>query len=588
MPPKKGRGGKGGVKQENKTKQGKQGHVCKPTIKTVPAYLLPVPSKEGFPQVIRDGLTDFRNAQPFFSAMERLDPELATHERRNACWLGLPGEQIQGIQRKEGNRFVGTLQTVKGELPVFIKRIHILDPIDAIEGNSIWPTEGALPAPSDLWLTALEKLNDPMNEAYVDSVFALIADKLVEHNVSPHWCRCYGTFPARVDTYMYNISDEYPSLKRKPFWERNQKMGLFRVQTSGESWDVKPKPVFSDDQDLAMDDFDELGDISTSGSTGQTTSDLDLDAEVLGEAVQLEAPKIRIQKLESTGSSGSSASSGYSDDSEDYMDCYAEFDDFPVQVTLLEHAEGTMDELIDLEDDENKEEKWKAWLFQVIAALSTAQHYFGFVHNDLHTNNIMWSKTDQEFLTYRINKGGKQYLYRVPTYGYIMKIIDFGRATYWLPEPAGFFISDAFYPGNDASEQYNCEPFFDPRAGKKVDPNPSFDLCRLSVSLIESLFTKRPDAAKPLRIMSRENQKTYPETVSPLYNLLWEWLLDDENHNVLRLPDGSERYPNFDLYSAIAANVHKAVPSKQIEKPIFHAYKWEGTHTGSVYDLWVF
>jgi hypothetical protein len=592
MPPKKGRGGKGGqgqgqAKGKGESKQNQ--HVCKPTIKKVPEHLLPTVKQEGVPGPIQVALTDFHNIQPFFSAMERLDPEIATHERMRSCWLGISGESITALTRRDGNRFVGDLETVDGTKPVFIKRIHILDPIDAIEGNSVWPTEGALPAPSELWLTALEKLNDPMNEAYVDAVFAVVADKLVKHKVSPHWCHCYGTFPARVDKYLYNISDEYPSLKHKHFWRRNQELGVFRVQLSGETWDTKPKPVFSDAQELDLGDFDELVDIPTTQvSPSSPTQEVEVEAEELGETVQLEAPKIRIQKLQSTGSSGSSASSGSSEESDDYMDCYAEFDNFPVQVTLLEHAEGTMDELLDeVEEDADKEVKWKAWLFQVVAALSVAQHYFGFVHNDLHSNNVMWSRTEEEYLYYRVNKGGKQYMLRVPTFGYIMKVIDFGRATYWLPEPAGFFLSDAFYPGNDASDQYNCEPFFDARAGKKVEPNPSFDLCRLSVSLIESLFPKRPEAAKPFRIMSRENQKTYAETESPLYNMLWEWLLDDQGHNVLRQPDGKERYPDFDLYSAIAANVHKAVPSKQIEKPLFNEYKWEGKPTGTVYDLWV-
>jgi hypothetical protein len=430
----------------------------------------------------------------------------------------------------------------------------------------------------------------------VDAVFATVADKLVEQGISPHWCRCYGTFPARVDKYLYNISDEYPSLRHKPFWERHQRLGLFRVQSQGESW--KPAPlVFSGEQELELSDFDELVvplNATSESPVSMDSEDLSMEIEELGEAVQLEAPKIRIQKLPkgSSGSSGSSNSSGssgsYDSDETDYMDCYAEFDDFPVQVTLLERAEGTLDELLDEETEEDtKEVRWKAWLFQVIAGLATAQHYFGFVHNDLHTNNIMWSRTDQEYLYYRMNKGSQQYLLRVPTFGYLMKIIDFGRATYHLPEPAGFFISDAFYPGNDASEQYNCEPFFDSRAGKKVEPNASFDLCRLSVSLIESLFPKRPEAASPLRIMSRENNKTYPETVSPLYNMLWEWLLDDESHNVLRLPDGRERYPDFDLYSAIAAEVHRAIPVKQMEKPLFHEYKWEGTPEGPVYNLWI-
>jgi len=237
---------------------------------------------------------------------------------------------------------------------------------------------------------------------------------------------------------------------------------------------------------------------------------------------------------------------------------------------------------------ESKETRWTAWMFQIIAALSAAQHFFGFVHNDLHSNNVMWSVTPLTHLFYRVRKGKSVTVLRVPTFGKIMKIIDFGRASFHLPDPAGFFISDAFFPGNDADTQYNCEPFYE--EGKKVEPNPSFDLCRLSVSMLESLYPERPDATTPIKIMTREGSKLYPETVSPVYNLLWEWLQDDSGKNVLREPNGNERYPDFDLYRVLAAEVHKAVPALQIEKPIFTGYRIEDKDipAGSdVYDLYL-
>jgi hypothetical protein len=55
--------------------------------------------------------------------------------------------------------------------------------------------------------------------------------------------------------------------------------------------------------------------------------------------------------------------------------------------------------------------------------------------------------------------------------------------------------------------------------------------------------------------------------------LLWEWLTDDHGKNVLRTPKGDERYPDFDLYRALAADVHNAVPWKQIEKALFASYR---------------
>jgi hypothetical protein len=76
-----------------------------------------------------------------------------------------------------------------------------------------------------------------------------------------------------------------------------------------------------------------------------------------------------------------------------------------------------------------------------------------FTHNDLHTNNIMYIETDKEFIYYTHN----QIHYKVPTYGRIYKIIDFGRSIYRFKNK--MFYSDCFEKHGDANGQYNCEPF---------------------------------------------------------------------------------------------------------------------------------
>ena len=78
---------------------------------------------------------------------------------------------------------------------------------------------------------------------------------------------------------------------------------------------------------------------------------------------------------------------------------------------------------------------------------------FDLTHNDLHTNNVMYKKTDKTYLYYRY-KGD---FYKVPTHGRIYKIIDFGRAIYRYKGKR--ICSDSFHPKGDASTQYNCEPY---------------------------------------------------------------------------------------------------------------------------------
>jgi hypothetical protein len=421
------------------------------------------------------------------------------------------------------------------------------------------------------------KINNPLNEAYVDCLFALYASKFVESRISPHWCRCYGTFSARVDTYTYNISEEYDSLRRKPWWNLHQRLGIFKYQQNEETKKSLETLFTQPGEALSLDDF-----VSVDADTGAVTATNDITVSeeepvvTNEEPVKLTNPKLRLKRM-SDSESGSGSGSGSSYDS-DEVEELVEFSNFPVQVSLLEKADGTMDTLLEDEDAddigmlETKDARWAAWLFQVIAGLVVAQHYFGFVHNDLHTNNIMWNGTGVTDIYYRVVKGKDTWYMKIPTYGRLMKIIDFGRASFTVPN-VGFFISDAFFPGNDAATQYNCDPFYDSAEGKKVEPNTSFDLCRLAVSLLESLFPDRPANMTPVKIMSREGAKLYPETVSPIYNLLWEWLTDDAGKNVLRTPAGEERYPDFDLYRALAAEVHNAMPKVQVEKPLFAQFR---------------
>jgi len=586
-----GRGGARGGARNNggATREFNDARIAKPAVLELPSSLSISGSPTIMPSVISDNLTEFKKSKPYFSILEKLVPNLeSTHFGEGDWWLGISGELVAGLDREADNSFIGAIVLKDGsKREVFIKRIHLLDPLNMMEGHYILPEDGALAAPSELWRNTLMKINNPLNEAYVDALFALYASKLAESGLSPHWCQCYGTFSGRVEKYLYNISEEYDSLRRKPWWKINQRLGLFKYAETEERVESKRaiESLFTQQgESLALDDFvsiEGMDGIIVEGMDGVDEAKVSEEEPVVSNdlPVKLENPRLRLKRLSGSEDSHSdmemgSDESDYSDEAEEFV----EFSNFPVQVSLLERAQGTMDELLDDEDEEDtkmletKDARWAAWLFQVIAGLCAAQHYFGFVHNDLHTNNVMWSGTDNTDIYYRVVKGKESWYMKVPTYGRLMKIIDFGRASFTVPG-VGFFISDAFFPGNDAASQYNCEPFYDSAEGKRVEPNTSFDLCRLAVSLLESLFPDRPAAVAPTRIMSREGNKHYTETVSPVYNLLWDWLTDDSGKNVLRTPNGEERYPDFDLYRALAAEVHNAVPKVQVEKPIFAQFR---------------
>ena len=71
---------------------------------------------------------------------------------------------------------------------------------------------------------------------------------------------------------------------------------------------------------------------------------------------------------------------------------------FPVQMICLEKLENTLDSLLDDEENELTDNEWKSCLFQIIMILVTYQKVFNFTHNDLHTNNVMWIKTEKKFI----------------------------------------------------------------------------------------------------------------------------------------------------------------------------------------------
>lgn len=487
-------------------------------------------------------------------------------------------------------------------VPVWIRPVHLVGPLDALEGEYMLPADGSLPAPRGPWQRALRKINDPYNEAYTDAVFAAMASRLVETGRSPHWCRFYGTANGRAPTYTYNITDDMAEIENEDWFVEGMSRGDFKV-IMVDPYDPDMRVTLDRgcvgasgpttrmrliDGDAASEQLTDDGTSepeSDSSASAAPTGQVDpgeleeADIELSGETAELARPRQHVRLSRRSHESSSDSGSG-SEDEEDNYEYQCVIPNFPVQLSVLERCDGTLDDLMETEIDEDapadlretKEERWTAWIFQVVAALAAAQQHYDFVHNDLHTNNVMWCGTGETHLYYHVQgaAGGDRY-YRVPTYGRIMKIIDFGRATF-RPSAAStenrLWIPDAYAEDGDAAGQYNCGQYF--VEGKpKIQPNKSFDLCRLAVSIIDTLWEEEPAPVEPRKILTREPGMNQPETVSALWNLLWMWLTDKDGRNVLRGPDGKDRYPRFDLYCAIARDVQNSVPAQQLTLPLF-------------------
>jgi hypothetical protein len=52
-----------------------------------------------------------------------------------------------------------------------------------------------------------------------------------------------------------------------------------------------------------------------------------------------------------------------------------------------------------------------------------------------------------------------------------------------------------------------------------------------------------------------------------------DWCNDDNGESVVVSSDGTERYPDFELYRMIALSVHNHTPEAQLQRPEFFKFK---------------
>jgi hypothetical protein len=515
--------------------------------------------------------------------------------------------------------------------PVFIKRAHILDPFHYMQGKYVMPSHPALPAHHALYMDTLRKINNPLNEAYTDALANFLMSRLVEQGVCPHFVRFYGSFCAIADEHHFNITGHFEDLRADHMFRDNvgQLFEIQHVRVGGipdiDACDLdNPRPVRQvADTEEAMDDIPDIGlspalrPTATAAAAATTdlaledVLDLPMDDTVVADTrrsshyyshdgsrtsrsgkdsiVSVHDSEEDWSSSDNGSDSGSDSDNGSGSDSgsedsdlsnlsdlstqsssdaasdETEPETLVKFKNYPVLLTVMDRVAGdTMASLLD--DPDIGEEQWTAYIFQVILSLCVMQKHYGCIHNDLHVNNVMFEETEEPYLYYRL---APTVFVKVPTFGRIMKIIDFGRATFSYKGEA--FVNDAFESNNDAGSQYNTEPYYNPERAR-VDPNPSFDLSRLATSIMPDLYMDLPETATPRRKLAEEKGKIYWATVSPLFNLMMEWITDTSGRNILWTPRQLERYPDFDLYKVIARRVNNAVPIQQLKKPLFAGY----------------
>ena len=422
----------------------------------------------------------------------------------------------------------------------------------------------------------LDKVMDKNNSAYVDGFFSYLTSQLLHHHSFSNGLDFYGTFTAVQNKYVCDIFEDLEYLHDAKFFHRNKDI-LFEVDHIDterllESDTRKYRKKIQIDKSKVDLQTDTLNNDMFEGVFELTHDNInkhnnELDDEVWkSESSEVKSEKSH-KKTNSTCSSRSSNTDGEEDeeelgDSEDESDfseysseeeevIHAYINDFPVQIICLEKMENTLDYLMETKGKHLNNKEWKSCLFQIIMMLITYQKVFDFTHNDLHTNNIMWNKTDKKFINYKYNN----VYYKVPTFGKLYKIIDFGRAIYKFQDK--IICSDSYHPKGDAATQYNTEPYFDAKK-PRLEPNKSFDLCRLGCSLFDYFM---------------DDEEDEDNIENPVAKIINEWITDDKNRNILYKNNGEERYPDFKLYKMIARTVHNHTPQKEIDHIFFSNYR---------------
>lgn len=374
---------------------------------------------------------------------------------------------------------------------LFGKAIPLLDPVHYLLNNYNVTKHRNPLLPSNYNFNTFTKINDMNNMAYIDVFFSYIVSKITESGKNPSFPIYYGSANG-LGNYKHDISDDIDEFKNHT--------GFHKLYKS-----------------IEIEKYS-----SVSKSKSKSLSDR-------------------------TNSSSSRSSWSSSDSNDD--DYIATFKNFPIIYLFIESLEGTLEDIIQNNMDLNL---LKSCLFQVTFALIYLQKHYYFTHNDLHINNIMYSRTTRPYLYYKLNN---QY-FKVPTYGYLFKIIDFGRSIFTFRKKT--YMNDVFSKYGEAEGQYTHPPqvsFLKTDYKEMTYPSYHFDLCRLAITMIDEIRYNHDDEL--------EDEDDYQDFLDFL-----KYLVTDKNG--IRLDKEKD---NFDLYIKISRDACNCLPKDVIVHDFFKQYR---------------
>ena len=459
---------------------------------------------------------------------------------------------------------------------VFFKLSGILDPFKYMAGKYDL-SENLFNLPKFNDNSCHKKVLDVNNSSYIDSFFSFLTSQLLNKLNFIHGLDYYGSYLGIKNNLLIDIGDDIDSYSSNAFFHENlnkyfnfinnEHLDILNFDSRKNKKAIEIGDSIDNDEIINLDNVITLNELSISDDNSKIT-----DNNIL-----IYDETFKSNKFSNTNSSNSdcssrssktnnSSSSNYelssdndlssgnsnhslsSSSSSSVESIMISIKSFPIQIISLENCVNTLDSLF-LENKISTEEL-SCVVVQILMILITYQKMFSFTHNDLHTNNIMYITTDKVYLYYKIN--GKHY--KIKTFGKIFKIIDFGRAIYKYKNE--MLYSDSFDIEGDASTQYNSEPYFNSNK-PRIEPNYSFDLCRLGCSIYDYISEKYDD----IKLIK-----------NPIHKIIINWCMDDDGIDILYKTNGEERYPDFKLYKMITRKVHNHKPIDELKNSYFDKY----------------
>ena len=417
---------------------------------------------------------------------------------------------------------------------VFVKINSILEPMSFLQ-NEYNITHDQKLSNIHSFLTS-KKINDCNNTAYIDSFASFNLSRLSESGLAPTFPLFYGTFSGVAERFKFDITEDYDYIEDEDWFLKGVEKGDFEIEISERDDKISSACIQREnkflEEVLSKDLIDNIEFDSEIEKMSSESEDC-LSYESLNDD-DFEINLVGKDRKDSDSIETLSIGSNFSIDSIDRFQShkFCTLKNFPVQVMCIQKFTDTLDNLLEKGYQMSLLE-WESILFQVCFGLAVAQKQYLFVHNDLHSSNLMFEETKEDYLYFCY----KNKYFKVKTFGKITKIIDFGRATFKVGDR--IYFSDVFKKNGDAEGQYNY-PYHNNIDNCKIRPNLSFDLSRLSTTILEHFMED-----------------------SPVFRLLKSWATDKDGRFLMNHED------DFNLYKLIAKNVTSAVPKDQLEKDLF-------------------